>query len=69
MRSPWKRRRPSEPNSGCEGLLNRITAANVTETQERKQTAGWRMVGGRDERKERKCERGIVGSGGIPAEG
>lgn len=44
MRSPWKRRRPSVPNRGCERLLNRITAANVTETQERKQTAGWRMV-------------------------
>lgn len=45
MRFPWKRRGPSVPNRGRERLLNRITAANVTETQERKQTAGWRMVG------------------------
>lgn len=55
----------SEPNHGCEGLLNRITEANVTETQEQTNSGleGWWV------RKERKSERGIVGSGGIPAEG
>lgn len=50
---------------GGGGVLNRITVANVTETQQRKtnsRAGGWRVRGGGE-------GGGVAGSGGIPAGG